>query len=175
MTLMLDSDPTLEANAADTQSIHAWSQEDPATEVVDYRPRSWKLPITVAAAALIGIVGAGTYLEWPQTPVKPQQSAGKVQVAPPPAVPTIQASPPVRPLSQDDRFIALLKQRNVIVVSPPLAINGAHETCTNLAKGFTARQIAQAASDVTPGENLPTAATFVATAQEIYCPPQGTP
>lgn len=167
MTLMLDSEPTLEANAADTQSIHAWSQEDPATEVVDYRPRSWKLPITVAAAALIGIAGAGTYLAWPDAPVKPQQSATKAQVAPTPK-PVIPSSAPVQPMSPDQRFIALLKQHGR-VISEPLAIKAAHWVCDQEKQGIPDPQLAQLLVEGTPGSTLESEAIFVDLAREVYC------
>jgi hypothetical protein len=165
----MEGEPTLAAVTPEdeTQSLHAWSQEDTATELVDYRPRSWKIPALAATLAAISLT-AGVFLAWPESAPQAQVAPASPQVS----APTITSSAPIQPQSPDQRFIALLKQRNVVVVSPPLAINGAHETCTNLAKGFTARDIAQAFMNVSPGkQDMTTAGTFVATAQEVYCPP----
>lgn len=51
----------------------------------------------------------------------------------------------------DKRFLALVQQRGAVVVSPPAAIRGAHETCELEAEGHSARDIAQAFVNVTPG------------------------
>jgi hypothetical protein len=173
MTLMLDPEPTLAAQVEDeTQSLHAWSQADDGEAITEYiQRRSWKIPAAVAAISASAAIAAGLFLAWPQSATKSLVAPTKPQVA----APAIPVSPPVQVQSPDQRFLALLKQRDVVVVSPPLAINGAHETCTDLAKGYSAREIAEAGVRATPGENLDTAGTFVATAQEIYCPPQGTP
>jgi hypothetical protein len=169
---MDEAEPTLPADLADseTQSIHAWSQADNAEAITTYIPRrSWKIPAGLAALAVAAVVTTGVVHEWPHTQPPAAQTTPVAPVAPkiqPPPLPALPATP-------DQRFIALLKQRGVIVVSPPLAINGAHETCTNLAKGYTAREIAEAEVKATPGANINTESTFVATAQEVYCPPPG--
>lgn len=171
-TLM--DEPTLAADLdkLDTQSIRAWSQADDAEALTEYIPRrSWKLPALIAALAATAAVGAGAFLMFPQeSATKPQVAPAKPPVAAP-THPSIAPSPPVQQQSPDERFIALLKQRRVVVVSPLLAVNGAHETCTDLAQGWSARDIAEAATRSTPGTDLKTESTFVATAQEVYCPP----
>lgn len=167
---LMEAEPTLAAITPEdeTQSLHAWSQADDGEAITEYIPRrSWKIPATVAAIAASAAIAAGVFLAWPQNATKPQVAPAKPQVV----APAIPASPPVEVQSPDQRFIALLKQRNVVVVSPPLAINGAHETCTDLGQGYSAREIAEAGVRATPAENLDTAGTFVATAQEVYCPP----
>jgi Protein of unknown function (DUF732) len=160
MTLMLDPEPTLAADTIEdeTRSIHAWSQEDAATEVVDYRPRSWRLPVTLAIAAAVGMIGAAAYLEWPASTPQP------VAVAP-----HVQASPPVKPLTPDQRFLNLIQQRGVKLVSPPAAIKGAHDVCRLEAEGHNANEIAQAFVNVTPGADIKTEGIFVMTAEEVYC------
>lgn len=174
MTFMLDQEPTVAATVDDeTQSLHAWSQEDAATDVVDYRPRGWKLPAMVATLAVGAAISAGVFLAWPH-PVNPQVSATKPQVASP-TKPTIVAPPPAQTISPDQRFLALVQQRGVQLVSPPAALKGAHDTCRLEAEGHSAKEIAQAFTDVTPGITLKTEGIFVMTAEEIYCPPKETP
>jgi hypothetical protein len=182
-SLTMDAEPTQAAHHTEedqTQSLHAWSQADDGEAITEYIPRrSWKLPATVAAVAACAAIAAGAFLARPHTPAPTPPTAAPTAAAPlptqeaPTPAPTIAASPPVKPMSLDDRFIALLKQRNVIVVSPLLAINGGHKTCAYLAQGHSAREIAEAETRATPGANLNTENTFVATAQEIYCPPTG--
>jgi hypothetical protein len=178
MTLMLDPTQAADVVEDETQSIHAWSQADDAPTVIAYQPsRSWKLPTAVAVTAACAAIGAGTFLAWPQSAGKPLVAPAKPQVTqsanPAPVKPVIIPSPPVQPQSPDERFIALLKQRDVVVVSPPLVLNGGHNVCDLLSQGYTAPQIAEASVRSTPGTNLKTQATFVATAQEVYCPPNG--
>jgi hypothetical protein len=171
---LMEAEPTLAAITPEdeTQSLHAWSMADDVDTVIAYTPgRSWKIPALLAALATMAAVAAGAFLAWPESATKPLVAPAKPQVAAGTQAPPIVASPPIQIQSPDQRFITLLKQRNVVVVSPPLAINGAHETCTDLGKGYSAREIAEAGVRATPGENLDTAGTFVATAQEIYCPP----
>lgn len=168
--ITMDNEPTMAADAADeTQSIYAWSQADDATEPAAYvAPRGWRLPAAAATLAFTA-VAAGIVIAWPHT----HEDAHPLPAPPTAAAPTTQQSPPPPPKPQtpDERFLALLEQRNVVVVSPPLAINGAHETCTDLAKGYSAREIAEADMRSTPGTDLRTESAFVATAQEVYCPP----
>jgi hypothetical protein len=48
-----------------TQSINAWSlADDDDTEVVNPHRRSWKLPIALAAAALVAVGGVAGYQQW---------------------------------------------------------------------------------------------------------------
>lgn len=174
MTLMLDPEPTLAAPSEDeTQSIHAWSQEDAATEVVEYRPRSWRTPLLIAAAAVAAICTAGVVYEI-NTAVdggatNPLVAPEKPQVAAP-AKPSIVPSPPIQMQSPDQRFLNLLQQRGVKVVSPPAALAGAHDVCRLESEGHNAREIAQAFANVTPGADFNTEGVFVMTAEEIYCP-----
>jgi hypothetical protein len=166
MTLMLDPEPTISADTVEdeTQSLHAWSQEDAATEVVDYRQRSWKLPITLAVAAVVGMIGAAAYLEWPTHSAQPvahtapAPNAAKPQVAP-------------KPLTKDERFLTLVQQRGITVVSKPLMLNAGPFVCTAESQGHTDPEIAEAFTQSTPGMDLKTANVFVDTAVEVYCPP----
>jgi Protein of unknown function (DUF732) len=164
-------------NEGETQSLHAWSQADDGEPITTYIPRrKWTLPYTLAALAAAAAVGATVYLantvadDLPRhTPSAAAPTAAPAEI-PVPAPPTITASPPVNPMNIDDRFLALLKQRGVIILAPPIGIKGAHDTCTELAQGYNARQIADAFVRGTPGVTIATEAIFVATAQEVYCP-----
>jgi hypothetical protein len=165
MTLMLDPEPTLAASVEDeTQSLHAWSQEDAATEVVEYRPRSWKLPLTAAIAATAALA-AGAFLAWPQSATKPLVAPTKPQVAP-----SIAASPPVQVQSPDQRFLALVQQHGQTVVSPSQALQAAHAVCTAEAQGKSDTEIAAELVASSPGADLKMATTFLYTAHEVYCP-----
>jgi hypothetical protein len=92
---------------------------------------------------------------------------------PTPVTSHVQAPPP-KPQTTDERFLALLQQRGVRVVSPRLALNAGHFVCTSLAQGHAAPEIAQAFVNSTPGTDLKTESIMVDTAQEVYCPPPGT-
>jgi Protein of unknown function (DUF732) len=162
MTLMLD--PTVAAPSEDeTQSLHAWSQEDDVTEVVDYRPRSWKLPALVALLAASAAVTAGLFLAWPQSAGNPQVTPSKPQ-----------AAAPIKPITAaqtpDQRFIALVQQRGFRIISEPLAIKAAHAVCVDEHNGYTDPEIAQQLVKTTPGADLKAAAIFVDTAHEVFCP-----
>jgi len=150
----------------ETQSIHAWSQENADTEPVLPHRRSWKLPVALAGAAAVAAIGVAAYLGWPE------HSASRV-AQPAPVTHHVQAPPP-KPQTKDERYLALLQQRGVRVVSPPLALNAAHFVCTSLAQGHAAPEIAQALVNSTPGTDLKTESIAVDTAQEVYCPPPGT-
>lgn len=158
-------DDTEAAPEVQTRSLRAWGEADP-TDVIEYRERSWKAPILLAAAALAAVALVGTM--WPRhhteesRPQATPQSAPKPQVAPP---------PPTR----DQRFLQLLPQRGVELVSPPAAIKGAHDVCRLESEGHQAKEIAEAFTQVTPGATLKTEGIFVMTAEEIYCPPKETP
>lgn len=172
MTLMLDQDSTQAADLTEdeTQSLHAWSQADDADTVIAYTPgHSWKVPALLAALAAVAAVMAGAFLMWPHSATKPQVAPAKPQVAAP-VHPTIAPSPPVQLQSPDQRFLSLVQQRGVKVVSPTAAIKGAHDVCRLESEGHNAREIAQAFVDVTPGADLQTEGVFVMTAEEIYCP-----
>jgi hypothetical protein len=168
MTLMLDPEPTLAAPTEDeTQSLHAWSQEDTA-EVVDYRPRSWKLPALVVTIAAAAAVTAGLFLAWPSA-TKPQVAPTKPQVTAP-AKPAIPTSPPVQSQNPDDRYVALIQQRGMDVISRTQTINAAHWICEQHKHGYPATEIAQAIIDSTPGMTMKGAAIDIDTALEVYCP-----
>lgn len=161
MTLMLDPEPTLAAPSEDeTQSLHAWSQEDSVTEVVDYRTRSWKIPALVVTLAAAAAVTAGLFAAWPESATKPQ--VAPTQVA-------IPSSPPVQVQSPDQRFIALLKQRGLKVYSESMAINAAHAACTAEAQGRPDSEIAAQFVASSPLMDLKKATIFVYTAHEVYC------
>lgn len=166
MTLMLDPEPTLAAVTPEdeTQSLHAWSQEDTATEVVDYRPRSWKVP-TVAALAATAALTAGAFLAWPSA-TNPKVAPSTPQVV----APAIPASPPVQVQSPDQRFIALLKQRGQTVIAPDTAIRAAHAVCTAESQGKPDPQIAAELVASTAGSDMKMATVFLYTAQSVYCP-----
>jgi hypothetical protein len=165
MTLMLN--PTQEVNVDPTESLHAWSQEDDITEVVDYRQRSWRIPALLAVLAAAIAVGAGMFLAWPhQSATKPQVASIQSRVA----KPMIPASPPVQVISPDQRFLALVQQRGVRIVSSPLALKAAHAICIDEKNGYTDVEIAEQLVKTTPGTNLQTEAIFVDTAREVYCP-----
>src|SRR6185312_2574593 len=166
MTLMLDPEPTVAATEVEdaTQSIHAWSQEDAVTEVVDYHPRSWKLPITLAAAAIVGMIGAATYLEWPKPSVAAQTHPTTITSAPKP-----QVAPKAE--TQDQHFITLFTSRGGLVEPgrEQMVINEAHQLCTQL----TSENENQVIADIlkgTPGMTRYTAELFTDAVIDVYCP-----
>jgi hypothetical protein len=57
-----------------------------------------------------------------------------------------------------------------IVVSLPMAVNAAHWACTQEVNGVSDPAIAQAFVESTPTMDLKTAAIFVDTAREMFCP-----
>ena len=149
----------------ETQSIHAWSQENADTEPVLPHRRSWKLPVALAGAAAVAAIGVAAYLEWPE-------HSAPLVAQPPPDAPHVQA-PPAKPQTKDERFLALLQQRGAAAVSSPLAVKAGHWVCEKETLGFSAPELAQALVTSTPGTNLKAMAIFVDTAQEVYCPPPG--
>jgi hypothetical protein len=169
---LMEAEPTLAAITPEdeTQSLHAWSMADDGEAITEYIPRrSWRIPATVAAVAASAAIAAGAFLAWPQSGTNPLVAPSAPQVAAP-THPSIAPSPPVQSQSPDQRFMALLDQRGVDVVSPLLIIKGAHKTCTDLANGYSATTIAEAFVRATPNTNIRTQAIFVQTAQEVYCP-----
>jgi hypothetical protein len=169
MTLMIDPEPTVSAQVEDeTQSLHAWSQEDTATELVDYRPRSWKIPATIAALAAGAAITAGLFMAWPSA-TKQQVAPTKSQVAAP-AKPAIPSTPSIQSQNPDDRYVALIQQRGMDVISRTQTINAAHWICEQHKNGYPASQIAQAIIDATPGMTMKGAAIDIDTALEVYCP-----
>lgn len=130
-----------------TQSLRAWSQVD-TQEVVEYRPRRWKIPAAAAVCVIAPV------LLWPR-------SAGKPQLAPP--------KPQVTE-TQDQRFIRLLGEHHQEVVSPKLAVDAAHWACRQHDKTTPDLQIAQQLQAATPGATITGAGIFVDLAREVYCP-----
>lgn len=162
MTLMLE--PTLAASVEDeTQSLHAWSQEDAATEPVEYRRRGWKLPAAAAFVVVAGIIGGALAL-WHH-----QESATKTLVAPTKPQVALPASPPILAQNPDDRFLALVRQ-HLTLVSPKLALAAAHNACIEHNQGIPDPQIAQDIVAGTPGMDLRNASVFVDLTREVYCP-----
>jgi hypothetical protein len=174
---MMD-EPTLAADTleGETQSIHAWSQEDAATEVVDYRPRSWKAPILATVAAVAALAGAGfvvyeinNAVDRPAVINPP--SAAKPQVAPP--VKVVPPAPPVvvppKPESKDDVYVRLLHEHG-IPTGPAEAVGAeGRGICNRLSHGETEPQMARDIMAGTPGITLKDAWIWVDTAVEVYC------
>lgn len=152
----MDDTEASDITAERTQSLQAWSEEEP-TEVVRYR--SWRLPLALTAVALTAAAVAGAIL-WPH-----HQGATKPQVAP--EKPQVEAPKPETP---DQRFVRLLGERHTTVVSPPLAVKAAHLTCETHGRGVADPDIAQGLMQSTPGADMRSMSIFVDTAREVYCP-----
>jgi hypothetical protein len=175
-------DPTLAAvplDEGETQSIHAWSQEDADTDVVDYRPRSWKAPLLLAVTAAVAVVGAGAWTVWPQLEQSPHQaavapSAAKPQVAPPAKVaPRVSAPPPVavppKPESKNDVYVRLLHEHG-IPTGPAEAVGAeGRGICYRINHGETEAQMVRDVMAGTPGISSQDAWIWVDTAIEVYC------
>lgn len=163
---MDDAEPTQAADVPDdeTQSIHAWSQSDEATEPAVYTPpRSWRIPVMLAAIAISAVAAAsGVAHHASETHSTPAPTAAPT--------PSIAPAPPPRPPTPDERFLALAKQRGVQIVSPSLAITAGRDVCTYESQGYSDPEIAQAFVRSTPGTDLRTESIFVDTAKEVYCP-----
>lgn len=141
-----------------TQSIHAWSQtDDDDTELVITHRRSWKLPVITAALATAAVAG-GIYQVWPQ-----QHSA---------PAPARTVSAPPKAQTPDERFLSLVQQRGFHVYVPSMSVHAAHDVCTAETQGFSDPAIAQGVVNSTPSMDMKTAAAFVDTAIEVYCPPK---
>lgn len=169
---LMEAEPTLAAITPEdeTQSLHAWSQADDGDAITEYIPqRSWKFPALVTVLAASAAVTAAAFLAWPESATNPLVAPEKPNVAAP-AHPSIAPSPPLQAQSPDQRFLALIQQRGIRIVSQPLAVAAAHWVCTQEAKGYPDPDIAQALVNSTPGSNLKTESIFVDTTREVYCP-----
>lgn len=150
-------DDTEAAPEVQTRSLRAWGEADP-TDVIEYRERSWRAPILLAAAALAAIAGAIIWVQQTKSDENPQVSAAKQPVA------------PERQLTPDDRYVGLLQQRGMTVVSRDMSIKAAHAICDQHKQGIPDPQMADELIRSTPGMTMKGAAINVDTAREVYCP-----
>jgi hypothetical protein len=163
----------------ETQSIHAWSQEDDATEVVDYRPRSWKAPILATVAAVAALAGAGfvvyeinSAVDRPHAVIN-TPSAAKPQVAPPVKVVPPVAAPPVvvppKPESKDDVYVRLLHEHGIPTGPAEAVAAEGRGICFRINRGETEAQMVRDVMAGTPSISSQDAWIWVDTAVEVYC------
>jgi len=157
MTLMLDPEPTLAASVEDeTQSLHAWSQEDTATEVVDYWPRSWRTPLILVAVAIAALTAVGVWTMRPQPAPTPVVSAPKPQVA---------------PLDPVARYAELYRSRGgrIFPGHEQAAADEARNVCVELASKTPGDEINDIMAS-SPGFNRYYAGVVTNTAIDVFCP-----
>lgn len=151
-------DDTEAAPEVQTRSLRAWGEADP-TDVIEYRERSWRAPILLTAAALAAVALVGTM--WPRHHTEESRPQATPQSAP---------KPQVAPQTRDDRYIALIQQRGMIVISRDMSIKAAHAICDQHKHGIPDPQMADELIRSTPGMTMKGAAINIDTAREVYCP-----
>lgn len=154
----------------ETQSIHAWADDDDDTEIV--RHRSWKIPVSVAVLAAASAITAGVVMAWPQHHIvaaQPPAAAQPVPVlVPDRPLKTVDQPPPLTP---DQQFLAALNQEGLKPIGDPtVAIKAAHETCDYLAAGHTRTQAVQHYAANNPELTPTQLATAIEITAQTYCP-----
>lgn len=169
---------------------HAWSAEEPATEAEPERHhRHWGWA-TGWAAAIVGVTVGGAMLGVHVLLAPHHASAESVT----PAMPTLEApatteeatlppetfempdeTAPAALITDDGRYLQMLRAGSIAVPDPARAVAGGRNVCRNLAEGMTRGQLVLFAwrnDHTVAGLDVAHIALLVNDAISVYCPEQ---
>jgi Protein of unknown function (DUF732) len=178
-------------NSTPTDSVGlAWSGKgeddggdprEPAAVQESWRS-TWRRAGALVAAGL-ALAGAIVFVSWlltrpsgssPSATPTPTPSAAQ----PPAALPTAGSAPAAAPPSirstpdQDNKYVQALNDRGISFANPDAAIYNGKMVCTDIQRGVTVQQIAQAFRSSNPGLG-DSANAYVAISVRAYCPQNG--
>jgi Protein of unknown function (DUF732) len=122
----------------------------------------------VATHALAALLAAGAIVAFALGGGHPTRAVQ--MVAPPAAIPTVDASPAVQPMTAGERLLAAMKAHDISVTKPEAAVANAPIICGNLSTGTSWAFEVNAVMDATPRYTQSDADEFLHLVVQFYCP-----